>query len=385
MDTQTSNDTAARAEFRAFVEREVAPYADTAHRIQHTERARITALAEAGYLGANIAPEFGGAGLDMVTLGELAGELGRGCSSIRSLFTVHTMVAQAIGRWGTRAQRERWLPRLASGETLAAFALSEPEVGSDANSVQTRAQAQGEGWRLEGHKTWITYGALADLFLVFARTDEGPTAFLVERERAGVRTEPIFDMVGIRASETASVHLEGCELPGEALLAREGLGISHVSGVALDLGRYTVAWGCVGIVDACLERSLDYTATREQFGVALREHQLVRRLVTDMMTDARAARLLCLDAGRLRDARDPGAYAASSMAKYFASVAATRSAANAMQLHGARGCSGDYPFQRLLGDARVAEVIEGSTQLQQSSIAEYGYQTRPRPAKRGAA
>jgi alkylation response protein AidB-like acyl-CoA dehydrogenase len=371
----------AQAGFRQFVDDEVAPAADRNHRAQETPAETIRLLARRGYLGLTIPAELGGGGRDQVTLGLLAHELGRGCSSLRSLLTVHTMVGQAIARWGTRAQREAWLPRLASGEVIGALALTEPSAGSDAGAVETRAVADGGEFVLHGHKRWTTYGQTADLFLVFARSDAGPTAFLVERDRPGLRARPVVDLLGIRASMTADLRLEGCRVPADAVVGREGLGISHVAGVALDSGRYTVACGCAGIIDACLEASLAYTSERRQFGAAIKEHQLVRRMITDMMTSSRAARLLCVDAGRLRDARDPAALAATSIAKYFASTAAVRAASDAVQLHGANGCSADYPLQRYLGDAKVMEIIEGSTQIQQITIAEYGYQeenARPR-------
>jgi hypothetical protein len=380
--TSGSPHEAARQEFRAFVEAHVAPQADERHRTETTRPETVRALAERGYLGVNTPERFGCGGRDMVTVGLLAGELGRGCSSIRSLFTVHTMVAQAVARWGTKEQKATWLPRLARGEQIGAFALSEPEAGSDAAAIATIARPDGDAYVLDGHKVWITYGELADVFLVFARAPEGPTAFLVERDRPGLRTEPIFGMFGIRGSMTAKVYLDGCRVPRANLVARPGLGVSHVAGAALDLGRYTVAWGCVGILDACLAATLDYTGARRQFGQPLKEHQLVRRLVSDMVTDAHAARLLCTEAGRLKDAGDPGALAATSIAKYFASTAATRAAGDALQLHGANGCSGAYPLQRYLGDAKIAEVIEGSTQIQQIVIAEYGYQNRA--GERGA-
>lgn len=365
---------AAQAEFRAFVSREIAPIAEEHHREQRTRPEIIRRLAEIGYLGLSLPAELGGGGRDAVTFGLLAGEIGRACSSLRSLLTVHTMVAHAILRWGTRAQKERWIPKLAAGSVIGALALSEPSVGSDAKSVKTQATTQGGDVVLTGHKKWITYGQIADVFLVFAQGEDGPSAFLVEREREGVRTEPILGMLGIRGSMTASVHLEGCRIPAENLVGRRGLGISHVAAAALDSGRYSVAWGCVGILQACLDACVVYTSEREQFGVLLKEHQLVRRMVSDMVTSLHAARLLCLNAGRLRDAKSPGALGATSIAKYFASTVAVRAADDAVQLHGANGCSGDYPVQRYLGDAKIMEVIEGSTQIQQITIAEYGYQ-----------
>ncbi|OIK05991.1 acyl-CoA dehydrogenase family protein [Streptomyces monashensis] len=363
-------------EFRDFADLRIAPHADSWHRAQRTPPEVVRLLADEGLLGLPVPSRYGGGGCDAVTLGLLAGELGRACSSVRSLLTVHTMVAHAVARWGDRALKETWLPRLASGETIGALAVSEPGAGSDASAVTTRLVRDGDDWIVDGHKKWITYGQSADLFLVVGQSDQGPTALLVERDTPGLRTELIEDLVGIRASMTAHVYLERCRVPGAQLLARPGLGVSHVVGAALDLGRYTVGWGCVGILDACLEASVDYASQREQFGSLIKEHQLVRRMITGMYTDARAARLLALEAGRLRDEGDPGALAATSTAKHFAATAAGRAALDAVQIHGANGCGSDYPVQRYLGDSRVMEVIEGSTQLHQVGLAEYAFQER---------
>ncbi len=370
----SSQHTDAKASFREFVDRNIAPFADEFHRTQNTPRALIEALANAGYLGLSIPEKYGGGGGDMVTVGLLAMELGRGCSSIRSLLTVHSMVAHAIARWGSPQQRETWLPKLARGERIAALALSEPNIGSDAKSVETRIDSDGDELVINGRKKWITYGQTADLFLVFGQASEGPVAALVERERAGFDSEPIFDLSGIRASMTASLRMEDCRIPAANLVGRRGLGVSQVASTALDLGRYTVACGCVGILEACLEASVAYTNQRKQFGVLLKEHQLIRCMVSDMLTEHHAAKLLCLEAGRRKDDRDPSAVAATSIAKYFASTAAVRAASNAVQIHGANGCSADYPLQRYLGDAKIMEIIEGSTQIQQITLAEYGYQ-----------
>ena len=367
---------AAQAEFQEFVGRHVAPFADDFHRTQRTPPELVRTLAECGLLGLSISKEFGGGGRDAVTLGILAGTMGRACSSIRSLLTVHTMVAHAISRWGSRAQKEKWLPKLATGERIGALALSEPNAGSDAKSVSSRfSQPEGPGtdWRLDGHKSWITYGEIATLFLVVGRTEEGPTAFLVERETPGLSTELITDLIGIRGSMTASVRFDGCRVPEANLLGRRGLGVSQVAATALDLGRYTVAWGSVGILEACLVASIAYANQRETFGSLIKEHQLIRRMISSMFTDFRAAKLLCLEAGRLRDAKNPGALEAASVAKYFASTAAVRAASDALQIHGANGCSADYPLQRYLGDAKIMEIIEGSTQIQEISLAEYAF------------
>lgn len=370
----TAAHSAAQQEFQEFADQVVAPFADGMHRDQRTPPEIITALADRGYLGLPIATEHGGGGADAVTLGLLAAELGRVCSSVRSLLTVHTMVAHAIARWGSAEQRATWLPQLAAGTRIAALAVSEPETGSDAAGVRTAVTDLGDTLRLDGHKRWITYGAVADLFLVIGRGEQGPTAVLVPRDTPGLTTSLITDMIGIRASMTADVRLDGCVVPRANLLGRPGLGVSHVAGAALDLGRYTVAWGCVGILQACVDASVAYAQGREQFGVKISQHQLVRRMISDMYTAARAARLLCLDAGEQRDQRRPEALAAASTAKYFAARAAVRAAADAVQLHGANGCGPAYPVQRFLGDAKVMEVIEGSNELHQLGLAEYAFQ-----------
>jgi len=312
--------------------------------------------------------------MDMITYGLLSEEVGRGCSSLRSLLTVHSMVAHALCKWGNQSQKEHWLPKLASGECIAAFALSELNVGSDAKSIETTATLSGNSYLLNGQKKWITYGQIADIFLVFAQCDGNPSAFLVEKNSPGLSIKSISGMLGVRASMLAELHFNDCRIPQENLVCRQGCGFSHVASTALDCGRYSVAWGCVGIAQACLEACIQYTSQRKQFGVYLREHQLIRQLVTEMLTNVKAARLLCYRAGYLKEIGDPGSIAETSIAKYFTSKIATQAANNAVQIHGANGCTNEYAVARYLRDAKIMEIIEGSTQIQQINIADYGYQ-----------
>ena len=230
-------------------------------------------------------PEVGGAGMDMVTLGELHEEIGRGCSSLRSLLTVHTMASAMTHRWGSAATRSRWLPRMASGDALAAFCLSEPDAGSDPSSITTSARRVDDGYLINGVKRWITGGQIADLLLVFAVTDRGPTAFLIPAHSPGIERIPIDDLLGTRAGMAAEIRFEDCWVAADAVIAAEGAGLL-VATSALDLGRFSVASGCVGILQACLEAAVAHTARREQGGAVLREHQLVRRLISDMMHDS---------------------------------------------------------------------------------------------------
>jgi alkylation response protein AidB-like acyl-CoA dehydrogenase len=364
----TPGQRAAREEFRAFAQAEIAPRAGRWDRQAAIPQDLVGRLRERGYLGSNVPAEYGGVGRDNLTYGLLTEEIGKACSSVRSLLTVHDMVAHAIRRWGSPGQRERYLPALARAEILGALALSEPNAGSDAKSVETAARDDGGAWVLDGRKKWTTFGQIAGLFLVLAQVDGKPTTFLVERETPGVTVRPLTGITGTRASMLAEIFLEGVRVPKENLIGRTGFGLSAVISAALDHGRYSVAWGAVGLAQACLEASRAYAGERRQFGVPIAEHQLIRRMLTDMIAGVRAARLLCLRAGWLRDTGDPGASGEIWVAKYYASTLAARAAADAVQIHGANGCSEDYPVERYLRDSRVLEIIEGSTQIQQITI-----------------
>ena len=372
-DRQPADDRAHdRAQFRAFVEANVSPYADGFDQVQSIPPGTLRAVADQGHFGAALPVAYGGAGMDMVTLGELHEEVGRGCSSLRSLLTVHTMASMMTARWAGEQTRREWLPRMAAGDAVAAFCLTEPEAGSDAASITMTARRSGEGYLLDGIKRWITGGQIADLLLVFARTERGPTALLVEADRAGIERIPIDDMLGTRASLLAEVRFRDCWVPRSAVIATEGAGLL-VATTALDLGRYSVACGCVGILQACLDACVSYTAKRSQGGAVLREHQLVRRLISEMVAQLSAARLLCRHAGELKDQGDPATVTATCIAKYVAASSAVRVAGDAVQLLGAHGCSTSASVSRYFRDAKIMEIIEGSTQIQQLMIAEDAY------------
>lgn len=358
---------------RAFVEREVIPYARQFDEEEQIPRELISKMAEAGYLGLNISEVYGGSDLDWVQYGLVTEEFGRGCSSVRSLLTVHGMVAHTIARWGNQASKERWLPELAAGRAIGALGLSEPNAGSDARGIETTARQVGDEFVVNGTKRWITFGQIADVFLILTQCEGKPTAFLLEGSTPGLTVEPIHGMTGTAGSMLAQLTMEECVIPKSHVVGAVGFGFSHVINTALDFGRYSVAWGCVGIGQACLEASLRHTNDRQQFGVPLREHQLVQQMITDMATDVQAARLLCLDAGAAKDSKDPNHLMKTFMAKYQASKMANRAAGDAVQLHGAIGCHRDSPVQRYMRDAKVMEIIEGSTQIQQVTIAQFAY------------
>ncbi|GCE50439.1 hypothetical protein EI42_03718 [Thermosporothrix hazakensis] len=372
--TLTDQQQSAQARFKAFVRTEILPHADRIDQEEYTPRELISKMAQQGFFGTFLAEEWGGTAMDMITSGILHEEVGYGCSSLRSLLTVHSMVSYAIQKWGKAHLKARWLPLLASGARLGAFALSEPHAGSDAKSIETTATLQGGSYRLQGQKKWITYGQIADVFLLFAQVEGKVSAFLVERDTPGLSIIPIRGMLGTRGSMLAELHLQNCRIPAENLIGGTGFGLASVATSALDIGRYSVACGSVGIAQAALDASLRFVHTRKQYGAFLKEHQLIREMITNMQTNVSAARLLCRHAGYLKDIGDPTTLMETFIAKYFASTAAVKAANDAVQIHGALGCSNEYPVQRYLRDAKIMEIIEGSNQIQQIHIAQYSYQ-----------
>ncbi|MDY6838552.1 MAG: acyl-CoA dehydrogenase family protein [Thermodesulfobacteriota bacterium] len=363
-----------QAAFRAVVSKEIVPHADEYDRQERVPFDLIKRLGREGYLGATLPTEYGGRAMDMITYGLLNEELGRGCSSVRALVMLQNMIGQTILRWGNRDQKGFWLNKLASGEALASFALTEPDVGSDASNVQTAARPAGDNYIINGRKKWITLGQIADLFLVLAQWEGQPCAFLVEKDTPGLSINPLFGMLGARASLLAELHFDDCPVPAENLVGAMGFGLAPVAFLALNIGRYSVAWGCVGIAQACLEACIDHTSKRKQFGVYLKEHQLIKHMIADMVVKVKAGRLLCIRAGSSMEAGDPSSVTETMVAKYFASQMASEIANDAVQIHGALGCSREHGVERYLRDAKVMEIIEGTTQILQMKIAEYAYQ-----------
>ena len=369
----TTQQTTADLADQAFVATNIAPYADQIDRAQATPVHVINNVAQQGYLGALIPVAYGGNPLDMISFGLLNQEVGRACSSVRSLITVHSMVSFAVNRWGSQALKDRWLPPLATGEIIGAFALSEPNVGSAAGEIETTATRMGGDYILNGCKKWTTYGEIAGVYLVFAKCDGKALALLLPRDTPGLTVKPIRNMLGTTGSMIAELQIDNCRVPQAQVVGPLGFGISAVALSALDLGRYSVSWGCVGLAQACLDASLAYTRQRQQFGQYLKDHQLIQQMITNMVTHSKAARLLCYQAGYLRDQGAASAMSETLVAKYFASTIAFQAATDAVQIHGANGCSADYPVQRYLRDAKVMEIIEGSHQMQQILIAQDAY------------
>ncbi len=358
---------------RDFATRELRPRAGEFDRAGAVPIDVLRGMGERGLLGAMLPLEHGGGGLDALSYGLLTLEIGKGCSSCRALLTVHTsLVGETIARFGNAAQKSRWLPLLASGERLACFALSEPEVGSDAAAVRTTYERQGDHYVLDGRKTWISFALVADLMLVIAACGGSVSAFIVERDMPGVATRPILGMLGNRGAHIGEVFLERVRVPVENRLGAAGAGFGFIANSALFHGRYSVAWAGLALAEAALEEMVAYAARREQFGKKLREHQLVQALIANAVDAVHSGRALCERVGRLRDAGDDDAIAETHIAKYHTTRAASAVTADAVQLFGGNGCWDGYPVERLFREARILEVIEGTTQIQQIMLANHG-------------
>ena len=357
---------------REFVDREIVPVARENDREERFDTELVKKLGEMGYLGAIVSEEHGGRGLDYRTYGLIVEEVGRGDSSARTVVSVQTsLVCSSIERWGTTGQKQAWLPRLCAGEALGCFGLTEPNTGSDAASLATRATRVDGGWRISGQKQWISMGNYASVALVFAQTDpearhRGIACFLVPTDSPGFSSSSIHGKLGLRASDTAEFSLDGVEVGDDALLGQVGDGFK-IAMSALDSGRFSVAAGCVGICQGCVEASVAYAKEREQFGRAIASFQLVQEMIADMVVDTEAARALVWRAAWLKDAGRPNT-TETSIAKLFATEAAVRSANAAIQVHGASGYVDDYPVERYLRDARVTTLYEGTSQIQKLII-----------------
>ncbi|CAL9285124.1 MULTISPECIES: acyl-CoA dehydrogenase family protein [unclassified Streptomyces] len=356
-----------------FVRREVVPHAAAWDRAESVDRGIVRKLGELGFLGLTVPEEYGGSGGDHLAYCLVTEELGRGDSSVRGLVSVSLgLVAKTLAAWGTEEQKRAWLPRLTSGEALGCFGLTEPGTGSDAAGLATRAvRGPGGDWVLNGSKMFITNGTWADVVLLFARTSDAPghrgvSAFLVPADAPGLDRRPVHGKLGLRGQPTAELVLRDVRVPADALLGPEGKGFS-VAMSALAKGRMSVAAGCVGIARAALDAAVGYAGQREQFGKPIASYQLVQELISDISLDVEAARLLTWRVADLID-RGRDFATAASQAKLFASEAAVRSANNALQVFGGYGYIDEYPVGKLLRDARVMTLYEGTSQIQKLII-----------------
>jgi butyryl-CoA dehydrogenase len=357
---------------RDFADREIVPRARENDRNERFDLELVGKLGEMGYLGAPVAEEYGGRALDYVSYGLVVEEIGRADSSARTVVSVQTsLVAGSIEQWGTEEQKASLLPKLCSGEWLGCFGLTEPGTGSDAASVATRATKRNGGWKISGSKMFISLGNKAKVAMIFAQTDpskkhRGIACFLVPADRPGFSSQEIHGKLGLRASDTAELALDEVEVSDDEMLGEIGDGFK-IAMSALDRGRYSVAAGCVGIGQGCINESVKYAKERKQFDRPVASFQLVQELIAEMVVDTDAARLLVWRAGHLKDQGRPSTLE-TSIAKYYATEAAVRCANAAIQVHGGYGYIDEYPVERYMRDARVTTLYEGTSQIQKMII-----------------
>lgn len=369
-------------EVREFVDQEIRPHAATFEEEERIPRSLIAKMAARGYLAACFPKEYGGLGLDTIQYGMFTEEIAKGCSSVRAMLTVHSsLVGETLLRWGTEAQKQEFLPAMARGEKLASFALTEPETGTDAKNIQTQYRKEGNEYVIDGQKKWITLSAIADVFVVIARQGDLISAFLVDRSCEGITTKPMRGLLASKAAHVAEITFDQVRIPADRMLGKEGSGFTYIINTALDFGRYSIAWGGLGIAQAALEEMVRYSRSRKQFGQPIYQFQLIKGLIGNAVTQIHAARSLCRQAGQMRQEKHPDATMETNIAKYFTSTMATKVASDAIQIHGGNGCHNHYPVERLFREAKILEIIEGTSQIQQEFIADFGL-IKYRPKKR---
>jgi alkylation response protein AidB-like acyl-CoA dehydrogenase len=364
---------ALQASLRAFCEEKVRP---SARAWDHAERIpldTVRALGELGVLGMQVSEAYGGAGLDALAVAVVVEELARYDGSLALTVASHNGLGTGHLRlFGSDALKQRYLPRLASGEWLAAWALTEPGSGSDAAAMKTTAVRRGDGWVLNGSKMFITQGTVGQVFIVLAVTDpekrqKGITAFLVEKGASGFTQRPVHGKLGMRSSDTAELVLENVEIPDAQRVGEMGRGFVNTLQI-LDRGRITIGALAVGLHRGALEESVRYAQDRQAFGQPIGEFQAIRWMLADMRTELEAARLLVHRAAVLADTGRPYTREAS-VAKLYASEAATRACNRAVQIHGGYGYTREFPVERYLRDAKLCEIGEGTSEIQRTIIA----------------
>jgi glutaryl-CoA dehydrogenase (non-decarboxylating) len=364
---------------REWAAREVQPKIHDLDREHRFDRSFFAGMASLGLLGISVPQEYGGAGMDYISLGLASEELEYVDTSLRVIMSVHAgLNCLSLLTWGSEDQKQRYLVPQAEGTRIAGYGLTEPGAGSDVRAIQTTAVKQGDRYLLTGEKTWISLADLADNFLVFAWTDpqkkrdrdpSGITAFIVERTFRGFTSAPMKEKWGILAGNTGSIAMDEVEVPEDNVLGGVGEGFK-IAMFALDQGRFTVAAGATGLIRACRDASAKYAKERRTFGVEIGQHQLVKEMLAQMESDYQASRLLWLRAGWLknhgrRNTRETG------LAKWFATVASERAAGDAVQIHGANGYSDEYPVGRFYRNCKGAVIYEGTREIHKVMQADY--------------
>jgi butyryl-CoA dehydrogenase len=358
---------------REFAEKEIAPVASDLDKKGEYPDKILEKMAKLGLLGIIIPTDYGGVGLDTISYAIVIEEISRKCASTGVITSVHnSLVSWPIIKYGTDEQKKKYLPILAKGEKIGAFAGTEPNAGSDLGAMQTTAVLKGDKYIINGDKTFITSGPKAGIIIVFAVTDKkagtkGISAFIIENSMKGFKVGSIFDKLGINANLVSELVFEDMEVPKENLLGKEGDGFK-IALSTLDGGRIGIAAQAVGISQSCLDESIEYSKQRQQFGRPISKFQAIQWMIADMATNTEAARLLVYNAAHQKDLGVRFSKEAA-MAKLFASETAVEAAIKAVQIHGGYGYTKEYTVERLFRDSKITEIYEGTSEVQKMVIA----------------
>lgn len=364
---------AVRRSVRAFCERELEPIAKEIDQEARFPWEVVEKMGKLGYFGVQVPKELGGAGMDSVSYIIVIEEISRACAGLGLCVTVHNSVAvYPLLAFGSQDQKRRWVPPLARGEKIGAFCLTEPNAGSDAAGIEATAIRHGDHFLVNANKVFVTNGGVADVCLIFARTDpkagrKGISVIIAERGTPGFVVGDLEDLCGMRANPVTSIRLYDCQIPAENLLGKEGMGL-RIGLAALDTGRVGIAAQAVGIAQAALDEAIRYAKQRRQFGVPIARHQAVQMMIADMATHVDAARLMAFRAAVLRD-KGKSFTQEAAMAKLYASEVSSKVTDMAVQIHGGYGYSKSYPVERYYRDARVTRIYEGTSEIHRMVIA----------------
>jgi alkylation response protein AidB-like acyl-CoA dehydrogenase len=358
---------------RRFAENVIRPKAGQFDKEERYPKEITIKLAERRFLLASLPKANGGLGLDPLYYGFFTEEIGKACCATRGLITVQSsLIGETLLRWGTKEQKTNWLPAIADGQKIGSFALTEPHVGSNAQGVQTTYERSGKKYVIRGRKKWISFAEIADFFIVIASKGPEIAAFIIERNRPGIKIFPQKGLLAGRATHIAEVEFNNVHVPQNNVLGKPGSGFAFIASTALDHGRYSIAWAGVAIAQEALNNMVRYARNRKQFGNKIAEFQLIQGMIGDAVTKTHAARALCTKAGEMRKSKDKDAMAETSIAKYYSSQVALEVATDAVQIYGGNGLSDLYPVERLFRESKALQIIEGTSQIQQQIIARYG-------------
>jgi alkylation response protein AidB-like acyl-CoA dehydrogenase len=357
---------------KEFIKSEVSPLVPEIEKSCVYPKALIKKLAGEKYLTPTFPAEYGGLNLNPLEYGVFTETVGKTCQASRALLTVHNSLAgETILRWGSEGQKKDYLFAMSSGEKIGAFALSEPKIGSDAKNVSTKYEKKNDSYIINGKKKWISFGGIADFFLTIAANENNVSAFLIDRNTDGITVEEMKGLIAGNGVHIAQIEFNNVEVSSSKILGGEGNGLNYIVSTALDHGRYSIAWGGIGIAQAALEAMVTYSRKREQFGEKIYKHDAIQKMIGESTARFHSARALCEKVAKMRSENHPDSIIETNIAKYITSKAAVDISNAALQVHGGNGCWNEYPVEKLFREARILEIIEGTSQVQEKLIASF--------------